>query len=159
MNTIRLFRLITLAIFLAGCGNSPSPTTKTSAAESSGSLDPCSLLTREEVTTVLGQPVTEAKLQSFPRPNCEYTIGEGSLTVFLFTDPSAKVGFEAGKKMQDVHTEPVSGVGDQAYWSPSIKTLNVLKGNIYFTVQFYGIRSGLLETMSSLAQKAAARLP
>ena len=61
--------------------------------------------------------------------------------------------------MQDAHTETVSDVGDEAYWSPDIKTLNVLKGHIYFTVQYYGIHSGSKETMKALAQKAASRLP
>ena|SRR5215813_8444155 len=159
MNAIRFFWLIPLVIFLACCDPRPAPSTKTNAIESAVTLDPCSLLTRDEVGAVLGQPVTNAKLQRFPRPNCSYILGDGSLTVFVFTDLSARGGFEAGKRMQDSHTEPVAGVGDQAYWSPGIKTLNILKGNIYFTVQFYGIPSGSLETMKALAQRAADRLP
>src|SRR4030095_1167831 len=96
---------------------------------------PCSLLTKEEVARVLGQQVSEAKVRSTPRANCEYSVGEGSVTVFVFTDPTAAGGFQAGKTMQDAHTEAISEVGEQAYWSPDIKTLNVLKGDIYFTVQ------------------------
>ena len=159
MKTIRLFVLVTLAISLTKCSESPSPTTATNATGSTGSIDPCSLLAKEEIAVALGEQVTEAKLQSFPRPNCKYTVGQGSLTVFVFNDPSAKGGFESGKTAQDPNTQAVGAIGDQAYWSPSIKTLNVLKGNIYFTVQFFGIKSGSLETAKVLAQKAAARLP
>ena len=159
MKSIRLFVLVTLAISLTKCSEGRSPTTARNATGSTRSIDPCSLLPKEEIAVALGEQVTEAKLQSSPRPNCKYTVGEGSLTVFVFNDPSAKGGFGAGKTLQDPHTEAVGGVGDQAYWSPSIKTLNVLKGKIYFTVQFFGIKSGSLETAKVLAQKAAARLP
>jgi len=131
----------------------------TKPAETVSSIDPCSLLTKEEVGTVLGQEVSEAKVRSSPKPNCQYSVGQGSVTVFVFTDPSATGGFHTGKTMQDVHTEVVTGVGNEAYWSPDIKTLNVLKGNVYFTVQFYGVSSGSKETMKALAQKTATRLP
>jgi hypothetical protein len=103
--------------------------------------------------------VTEASNRDSPRPNCRYVVGDGTVTVFVFTDSSAAGAFQTGKTMQDMQTESISDVGDQAYWSPSIKTLNVLKGNVYFTVQYYGVRSGSKETMKLLAQKAIARIP
>jgi hypothetical protein len=159
MNTTKLFLLITIVISLGACHEKPSPNTNTKPTEKVIALDPCSLLTKEEVARVLDQQVSEAKVRSTPRPNCEYSVGEGSVTVFVFTDPTAAGGFQAGKTMQDAHTEAISEVGGQAYWSPDIKTLNVLKGDIYFTVQFYGVPSGSKETMKALAQKAAARLP
>ena len=159
MHIIKILFLTTSAICLVACSERPSPPTNTKPAETVSSIDPCSLLTKEEVGTVLGQEVSEAKVRSSPKPNCQYSVGEGSVTVFVFTDPSAAGGFQTGKTMQDVHTEVVTGVGSEAYWSPDIKTLNVLKGNIYFTVQFYGVSSGSKETMKALAQKAATRLP
>lgn len=159
MHIIKTLFLTTLAICLLACSERPSAPTNTKSAETVSSLDPCSLLTKEEVGTVLGQEVSDAKVRSSPKPNCQYSVGEGSVTVFVFTDPSAAGGFQTGKTMQDVHTEVVTGVGNEAYWSPDIKTLNVLKGNTYFTVQFYGVSSASKETMKALAQKAAARLP
>jgi hypothetical protein len=155
----KILFLTTLAICFVACSERPSQPANTKPAETVSSIDPCSLLTKEDVGTVLGQEVSEAKVRSSPRPNCQYSIGEGSVTVFVFTDPSAPGGFQAGKTMQDAHTEAVSDVDHEAYWSPDIKTLNVLKRNIYFTVQFYGVSSGSKETMKTLAQKAAARLP
>jgi hypothetical protein len=159
MNTIKLFLLITIVISLGACHEKTSRNTNTKPTEKVIALDPCSLLTKEEVASVLGQQVSEAKVRSTPRPNCEYSVGEGSVTVFVFTDPTAAGGFQAGKTMQDARTEAILEVGDQAYWSPDIKTLNILKRDIYFTVQFYGVPSGSKETMKALAQKAAARLP
>ena len=159
MHVVKILFLTTLAICFVACSDRPSPPTNTRPAETISSIDPCSLITKEEVGTVLGQEVSEAKVRSSPRPNCQYSVGEGSVTVFVFTDATAAGGFQAGKTMQDAHTEVVSGIGDEAYWSPDIKTLNVLKGNIYFTVQFYGVSSGSKETMKALAQKAASRLP
>lgn len=159
MHLIKSLFLTTLAICFVACSERPSPPMNTKPAETVSSIDPCSLLTKEEVGKVLGQGVSEAKLRSSPKPNCQYSVGEGSVTVFVFTDPSAAGGFQTGKTMQDAHTEVVTGVGNEAYWSPDIKTLNVLKGSVYFTVQFYGVSSGSKETMKALAQKASTRLP
>ena len=159
MHIVKILFLMTLAICFVACSERPSQPMNTKPAETVSSIDPCSLLTKEEVGTVLGQEVSEAKVRSSPKPNCQYSVGQGSVTVFVFTDPSATGGFQTGKTMQDVHTEVVTGVGNEAYWSPDIKTLNVLKGNVYFTVQFYGVSSGSKETMKALAQKTATRLP
>ena len=159
MHIIKILFLTALAVCFLACSDRPSPTNNAKPAETVSSIDPCSLLTKEEVGTVLAQEVSEAKVRSSPRPNCQYSVGEGSVTVFVFTDATAAGGFQAGKTMQDAHTEVVSDVGDEAYWSPDIKTLNVLKGNIYFTVQFYGVSSGSKETMKAVAQKASTRLP
>jgi len=159
VHIIKILFVTALAVCFLACSERSSPATNTKPAATINSIDPCSLLTKEEVGTVLGQEVGEAEVRSSPRPNCQYSVGEGSVTVFVFTDTTAAGGFQAGKTMQDAHTEVVPAVGNEAYWSPDIKTLNVLKGNIYFTVQFYRISSGSKETMKTLAQKAATRLP
>ena len=123
-----------------------------------GSINPCSLLNEKKLKWCWAITWQKPKFKPSPRPNCEYSVGEGSVTVFVFNDPSAAGGFQAGKTMQDAKTEP-SRHRYQAYWSPDIQALNVLKGNIYFTVQFYRVPSGSKETMKALAQKAVTRLP
>ena len=162
MNRIIIFMLATSAAFAAACGKTPSGDARTGATdkvtEKVAAANPCSLLTAVEIKEVLGQQVAWIKHEGPPRPHCKYSVGGGSVTVFVFEDPTAKGGFEVGKRAQDAHTEPVAGVGDDAYWSPDIKTLNVLQGGTYFTVQFYGVSSGSAETMKALARKAAARL-
>jgi hypothetical protein len=163
VRTIAFYCLLTLIVLLASCSpNSPVTNTNvanTTSRETTSDINPCSLLTQDEISAVLGQPVNDGKVVSTPRPNCNYAVGDGSVTVFVFSDPSAAGGFEVGKTMQDAHTEAVADVGDAAYWSPDIKTLNVLKGKVYFTVQYYGVRSGSKETIKALAQKIVPRLP
>ena len=162
MNRIIIFILATAAVFAAACGKNASPGEQTGAAgkvaEKVSAVNPCALLTPVEIREVLGQQVARMSHEGSPRPHCKYAVGGGSVTVFVFEDPTAKGGFAVGKRAQDAHTEPVAGVGDDAYWSPDIKTLNVLRGGTYFTVQFYGVSSGSAETMKALARKAAARL-
>lgn len=158
MNTTRLFAALLAVTFLTGCFENTSPDIATKPTEDARSINPCSLLTREEIATAMGQQVTEASVRTSPKPNCRYAVGEGSVTIFVFNDPSAAGAFQTGKRMQDAQPEAVSGVGDEAYWSPGIKTLNILKGKVYLTVQYYGVRSGSKDSMQALAQKALARL-
>jgi len=162
MNRIVGFILITSAVFAAACGKGASQGAQTGAAEKVtekvAAVNPCSLVTPVEIKEVLGRQVAWVKHEGSPRPHCKYSVGGGSVTVFVFEDPTARGGFAVGKRAQDAQTEPVAGVGDDAYWSPDIKTLNVLRGETYFTVQFYGVSSGSAETMKALARKAAARL-
>ena len=162
MNRIILFIFITSGVFAAACGNNAPRGAQTGAADKvavkAAPVNPCSLVTPSEVKEVLGQHVDAVEHRGSPRPHCRYSVGGGSVTIFVFEDPTAKGGFAVGKQAQDAHTEPVAGVGDDAYWSPDIRTLNVLQGETYFTVQFYGVGSGSAETMKALARKAAARL-
>ena len=162
MNRIIIFIFITSVVFAAACGRNAPQGAQTGGAHKAGAkaapVNPCSLVTPVEIKEVLGQHVDAVEHRGSPRPHCRYSVGAGSVTVFLFEDPTAKGGFAAGKGMQDAHAEPVAGVGDDAYWSPDIRTLNVLQGETYFTVQFYGVSSGSAETMKALARKAAARL-
>ena len=162
MNRLVVFILVTSAVFAAACGGNASQGAQTEAAdkvtEKVAPVNPCSLVTPAEVKEVLGRHVDAVEHRGSPRPHCRYSVGGGSVTVFVFEDPTAKGGFAAGKREQDAHTEAVAGVGDDAYWSPDIKTLNVLRGETYFTVQFYGVSTGSAETMKALARKAAARL-
>lgn len=166
--------LITFTIFAGSCTprqslsppateNRPESSSAQSSRNSNTSptaIDPCSLLTKEEVAAVLGESVPEAKVVSFPRPNCVYSVSSGGqVVVFAFNDPSARGGFEIGKTAQDTNAQPIAGVGDDAYWSPSIKTINVLSGDVYLMVQLFSMRSEPLATAKALALKAISRLP
>lgn len=147
-NAKRLLCLIAASMLFAGvwtCGS----------AFAAGKGDSCSLLTKEEVSEIVGSHVKEVKAVAMPRPNCQYVLEKGSVVVFLF--PDAKIDFESGKKYQD-KTQPVSGVGDDAYWSPNVRVINVLRKNTYFTVQFLGFKSGSLDTAKALALKAVTRV-
>jgi hypothetical protein len=126
---------------------------------SGGKTDSCSLLTKEEVAEIMQNTVREVFLKETPRPNCNYVFEKGQVVVFLFTDAGARSSFETGRKMQDTGTQTVAGIGDDAYWSPNIKVLNVLKKQAYFTVQFIPSKDASLEKAKRLAVRAVTRLP
>ena len=149
----------------------PAPTLAATKVEqaateipSQASSDPCAYLTVDEVTQVTGETIVEAVPRDTPRPNCKYQTKPdassytASIVVYVFTDPSAAGGFEIGKTAQDENTQPVTGVGDDAYWSPSIKTLNVLYKNIYFTVQFLDTKNQTVDIAKELALKLISHL-
>jgi Protein of unknown function (DUF3558) len=155
--------VVLCTLLLAACGDKvpaqavASGTPATSNAK--GTLDPCAVLTRDDIAAALGLQLDKAAHETFPRPNCRYSVGDGSVVVYVFADASARSGFMAGKTIQAAHTTAVAGIGNDAHWSPDLKVLNVLKGNVYFTVQFLGLGSASLEAAKVLAQKAADRLP
>jgi hypothetical protein len=175
MQTIRFITatlsLSVAALSLSACERSELPTLSSKgqafkhpvATQNPG--NPCALLTKAEVAAALKQPVTEAKFERSPRPNCRYNVGPSisEVVVAVFNDPTAKGaakgGFDVGKTAQDVNPQLVSGIGDDAYWSASLKTLKVLKGDSYFTVQFLGFGSASLKEIKALAHQVANRLP
>ena len=149
----------------------PAPTLAATEVEqaateipSQASSDPCAYLSVDEITQVIGETIVEAVPRDTPRPNCKYQTKPdasgyaASIVVYVFTGPSAAGGFEIGKTAQDENTQPVTGVGDDAYWSPSIKTLNVLYKNIYFTVQFLDTKNQTVDIAKELALKVIAHL-
>jgi hypothetical protein len=157
---IKLSLLLLMATCLSACkGQNLSSVKNNQSPKNSSVINPCAVITGDDIAAVLGQKASAAELRESPQPNCHYAVGEGSVTLFVFTDATASAGFQAGKTMQDAHIETVAEVGDDAYWSPGIKTLNVLTGSAYFTVQYYGVPSGSKETMKALAQKAITRVP
>lgn len=118
--------------------------------------EPCSLLTTAEVATVIGVPVGEAKRAAMPQPTCEYSARGGTVYVYRIAD--GRAGFQAGRQMQDAKAQAVAGVGDDAYWSPGIRTLNVLSRDTYLMVQFIGIKGAGLDMARALASRAVGRL-
>jgi predicted small lipoprotein YifL len=164
MKSLRKAGIVMLcALSLAACGEKtpapPNANDKPAASSAGNVYDPCAVLTRDDIAAALGLQLDEAVHESFPRPNCRYGIGEGAVVVYVFADTSAKSGFIAGKNIQAAHSTAVTGLGNDAFWAPDLKVLNVLKGNVYFTVQFLGLRSASLEAAKALAHKVADRLP
>lgn len=138
------------------------PTTTGESAQAS--FDPCAYLTTDEITQVISQTIVNAIPSTSPRPNCHYvteTDANGysaSVVVYVFTDPSAPGGFENGKTLQDENPEPVTGVGDDAYWAPTLDNLNVLYKDVYFTVQFLGTENESLDLAKVLALKVITHM-
>jgi hypothetical protein len=128
-------------------------------------LDSCTLLTAPDFSAVLGSTLTskESSDQPTPKARCDFHQSNGiSVVVFLFATDSAAAAFQFGKTNQGSNVS-VSGVGDAAYWTDGIRTLNVLTGKIYFTVQFLTNGTptpapGQLQA-EQLAQRIVPRLP
>ena len=114
--------------------------------------DPCRTLTRQEVVQILGVPVNPSqKVDSWP-PVCAFAFTPGgglnapggstpAVTEYLYLlDDSADSGrtdFEQGRSNPAV-VEPVTGIGDEAYWTPDKTELQVISGKTHVVTKFGG---------------------
>jgi hypothetical protein len=101
--------------------------------------DHCSLLTMEEIASVIGgSPVYVWETASLREPTCVYGPGAGRAYLYLtwFSDDNARQVFLARKKSRDGLTEPVVGIGEDAYWLPSTLELHVLRRGAYLKIMF-----------------------
>src|SRR5947209_19274099 len=90
--------------------------------------DPCRVITASEVGAAIGTPVSAGtRLQTWP-PLCRFVIDNDSHTFVYMSDdsrPTAVDDFERNGHTTDP-TQPVSGVGDRAYWLPRLTTLHCI---------------------------------
>jgi len=160
-----------LALALAGCGteatNQVAPTRNT-AAETGGAATaaaapgPCSFITKEEVTAIIGEAIVEAKAEGF---TCRYD-SDDAMASFVQVDfkPSGGAGEMAaaqsaastlrsiGNEMKNAggaagdtgalpsESAAAPSIGDQAFFGTN-QQLSVLKGDVYFAVSPPHMRS------------------
>lgn len=122
-------------------GASPQPTMSDGSAASwdvSKLPDPCRTLTKDEVAEILAVTVDKADhLDSWP-PVCAFSLPGPPAEWFYISDDSgemAKADFEKGRANPPA-SEPVTGVGDQAYWVPDKLELQVLSGGTHLVARF-----------------------
>ena len=156
---------LTCATFACGGDAAPESTVSTPAAQpqrGGGSIDACTLVTNAEADQALGAPSKQERPAEANHPPhlmaCRYTAERGQglavLTILVrtgYSETEAKGTFEGTRDLGK--TEPVSGLGDQAFWFAD--QLNVLKGLRSLTLTGDVRRSSAEE----LARKAADRLP
>ena len=131
--------------------------------------DACTLLTQDQVSTALGASVGAGTPISGPA-SCQW-FGTGKFATLTITQPlggkSAIEVFNAGKArtLPGITKEPVSGVGDEAYYVYFSNTtraglgLEVKKGSSVFEVRVYGFDVNLAKPVAkTLAQNAAGKL-
>ena len=131
--------------------------------------DACSLLTQQQVSDALGVPVDAGKPISGPA-SCQW-IGKGRFATLTILQPLAGKSpvdrFNAAKAstMPGVTKEPVSGVGDDAFYvsfSGTIRAglgLSVKKGTTPFEIRVYGFDIDKAKPVAkTLAQSAAGKL-
>jgi len=122
------------AILIVVVGNSPS-----------AAGDACSLLTQDQVSTVLGVPVGAGKLISLNNPRmCGWSVPGGSTLTAksVVLTISTMKSFAQGKTpIPGVTKSHISGVGDEAYYVTSAglgTTLNVRKESTAFSISVKG---------------------
>ena len=157
----------------AGETETPAATTQPAAGE----LDPCALLTKADAETILGASLGESERQTVgPFETCIYgdvagnyvqvQVSDGVYTQSTFDD-----AMQAAAEELDIEAEPVSGLGDKAYWLAGV--LWVQKGDVSldFLVQTpdltelrlqgdtEGEKQESLRLTTDLAEKAVDALP
>jgi hypothetical protein len=115
--------------------------------------NPCRTLTQQEVAQVLAVPVGAAqKVESWP-PVCAFAMTPGfgplapsqnpTVTEYLYildnSDASGREDFERGRSNPAV-VEPVTGIGDEAYWTPDKTELQVISGKTHVITKFSGAK-------------------
>lgn len=102
--------------------------------------DPCRVISQSEVGDAVGTAVSKGtRLQTWP-PLCRFIIDNASATYVYFSDdsrPTAADDFDQNAHTTTV-TEPVTGVGDRAYWLPQLTTLHVFDVGTQLVVMFRG---------------------
>ena len=128
----------------------------------------CELITQARVSAALGVPVDAGK--PIARPGTCQWFGKGKFATLTITLPKGDKtpvdSFNAGKtsKLAGVTAEPVSGVGDDAYYIYFSGTTRagvgivVKKGTSSFEIRVYGFPLDEGKTVGkSLAQDAASK--
>jgi hypothetical protein len=131
----------------------------------------CALLTQARVSMVLGVPVDAGEPIAGRASSCQWT-AKGKFTTLTITQPlggkTPIERFNEGKKtLPGITVEPVSGVGDDAYYVYFANTkgpttpmgLVVKKGSSSFEIRVYGFPSDQAKTIAkTLTQDVATKL-
>ena len=172
-------RLIPQSCFLLSC------LLATGGALASGDFDACKLIALSEIREAQVEAVLEAKgserrTGGFSVAQCFYALPSHNKSVSLEVtrpDPGQSTtsgprdrwkrlfhgnGDQEGEKEESGKPQPVSGVGDEAFWSgnPLVGALYVLKDNSYLRISIGGAEdaSAKIQKTRVLAQKALKRL-
>jgi Protein of unknown function (DUF3558) len=142
---------------------SSAPTTAPTAATNSNpsgnnangtSFDPCSFLTKDEASQVLGQPVTDVHVEY--SINCFYDAAN-QLQVAVSAYPSGGVNLLKGSLQQFPDAQQVSGLGDEAIYTRDGR-LQVRKGDAAFIIaSTIPVTPDKLDKLKAAAVKIASR--
>ncbi|HEY6837138.1 MAG TPA: hypothetical protein VI389_00210 [Geobacteraceae bacterium] len=159
---------ITLALlcFAAGCAKKeeapPQAAQKAAPADpKTAALDPCTLLSADEVSAAAGQPFKPGKREG---NSCSFESAEVSAkysTFMLIVVPDAGNAFERTREIRakNAALKDLAGVGEVAYASGKDgKDLDVLKKGLWLSVRPIG-KAFTGESGEKLGKLAASRLP
>src|SRR5215467_2341196 len=140
---LRFFMLATaVVVALAGCSShsATNPTSGTAAKPAAGApaggggVDPCSLITTAQATSVLGEPAKNGAPHAYMQTKqCQWDSANGSVAILVYIGgqkaswQSTHDAAKAGPKFQDV-----SGLGDAAFTNGF--DLHILKGDDMYQI-------------------------
>ena len=144
---------------------------------SGGEIEPCALVTQADAEEILGVSLGEQERQTVgPFETCIYGDVTGNyvqvqVSDAVYTESTFDDAMQAAAEQVDIEAEPVSGLGDKAYWLAGV--LWVQKGDVSlnFLVQTPGLtdlrlqgdtegeKQESLRLTSDLAGKAVDALP
>lgn len=155
------------ALPVVACGGSATNTGNSappSQNSAKGGVDPCRLLTKDEVAAALGTAVNDGKpnndLSNLGFSGCSWFATDPSniSDVVVTFDPSS-TAFDDGKKQTSVPVQPVSGLGDDAYFFGSgpdpLLEVKTSKGVLNITVIISNFGNSAMPSPAADAQNAA----
>ena len=155
------------AAMLAGCGQGGSDTDDAdkAPAQAAAAPDACSLVTKADAEAAIGATVTGPDTSSGmgTMDQCQYLwSGEGLTDQGAVTVQVEAIDFASKRKAfvdGGEAIEPLTGIGEAAFWVPGHSALYVGKGKV--TASFSVTRQGIDMKAASraLAEKGVARLP
>lgn len=149
-------------LVIAGCGDEIK-TTETQPetnpaipviSEAAKNLDPCTLLTKDDVQNAIGQSIKEPERKG---TSCTYDSVDVSQfqSLLVIAQAGTSDDFEyQSKVLGGENVQPLTGVGDRAVFL-SDSQIMVLKKDILINIAGFGIKGDALKT---LAQEAADRV-
>src|SRR5438128_2738061 len=92
-------RLVALGVIFAcagaaACGAASGPERSSGSKSPPRSVEPCSLLTKQDAEAVLGAPVRESPAESMTTPTCQY-LGQRAQSVTLQVHPGDGNAFDS----------------------------------------------------------------
>src|SRR5664280_578491 len=174
---------VAAAILLTACSSSsstspstapPPPSSTTASSTTSATtanFNSCSVVTQAEAASAIGQSVTPGVLgnatvegglacvfygPSSPAPTTPNVGQPDTVRVVVVKGSDALTWYNNYKSSPQVHAQPVTGYGDQAFYDGAA-SLSVLKGNTYLRVAV--VPAGAAPSLSAEEQLATAILP
>jgi hypothetical protein len=155
-------------VALAGCSSHPAtnPTSGTAAnpaagaptkAAVGGGVDPCSLITTAQASSVLGEQAKDGAPHAYQQTKqCQWDSANGSVAILVYIGgqkaswQSTHDAAKAGPKFQDV-----SGLGDAAFSNGF--DLHILKGDDMYQIGVSGVADPL-GSATTVAKEALAKV-
>jgi hypothetical protein len=150
---------------LAGCskGNATKPNTPAPAGAAvpagAGTVDPCSLLTTDEATTVLGKTANGgAPHSSTGTKQCQWDSADGSVAILVYLGGQKAIWQQTHDQTKAAYSAKfadVPGIGDGAFSNGF--DVHVLKGDNMYQIGVSGPFQDNLQRAITVAKEALAR--